>query len=58
MKMRRWMTEILLDVTNTEVEAVAAEVYRKSRQRKSQGIYHRCVHTAISTVYFSSEPLS
>lgn len=35
--MRRYLTEILLDVTNTEIEAVAKEVYFKARNRAAKG---------------------
>ncbi len=37
------MTEILLDVTNTEIETIANEVYRKARTKKSQGIYQSII---------------
>lgn len=36
-KVKSWMTEILLDVTNAEVESVADEVYRRERTKSVKG---------------------
>ncbi len=36
-KVRRWLTEILLDVTNEETEAVAREVMNREKRKKAKG---------------------
>lgn len=33
LKVRKWMTEILLEVTNNEIELIAKEVLNKSSDR-------------------------
>lgn len=37
MKMKKWMTEILLTVTTEEIEGIAAEVYKKEKAKAVKG---------------------
>jgi len=39
MKLRRMLTEILLEVTNQEIDAVAAEVYEEEKSMLSSLVY-------------------
>lgn len=38
MKVRRMLTEVLLEVTDSEVHSIARDVYNKSRAQASKGI--------------------
>ncbi len=38
-KVRRMLTEILLEVTNEEIEDIAREVIKKEKQRALKGIF-------------------
>lgn len=37
LKMRKWMTEILLSVTSDELQSIATEVYKKERIKLDKG---------------------
>lgn len=37
MRVRRMLTEVLLEVTNEEIDAIAQEVHHKERSRASKG---------------------
>ena len=37
-KVKTWVTEILLDVTQTEIESVAKEVLKKEKSKAAKGI--------------------
>lgn len=43
MKVRRMLTEVLLEVTDSEVHGIAREVYNKSRSSASKGIAFKYV---------------
>lgn len=49
-KVRKMLTEILLDVTNQETEAVAKEVYYKAKNKVAKG-------SLKTQCYFLKEPL-
>lgn len=38
------LTEILLDVTNTEIESVAKEVYYRAKNKAAKGTLLPCIH--------------
>ena len=40
MKVKQWLTEILLGVTSEELTSVAKEVYKKAKQKAAKGIMH------------------
>ena len=42
MKVRRMLTEILLDVTHRELEDIAREVHRKAKLTASKGTWSDC----------------
>ena len=39
-KVRKWMMEILLEVTSQEMETVAKEVYYKARNQAAKGTFY------------------
>ena len=39
------LTELLLEVTSEEMEAVAREVYHKEKAKRAKGTYHFTIHT-------------
>ena len=45
-KVRRWLTEILLDVTNEETESVAREVLTREKRKKAKGSMTCLLHTS------------
>lgn len=50
LKLRRWMTEILLDVTTEMMEEVASEVLNRARMKGTPLTGVSCVGRVISTV--------
>ena len=47
-RVRRMLTEVLLEVTNEEIESVASEVYMKARRRISKGTLSTTLSTTFS----------
>lgn len=52
MKVRRYLTEILLEVTNTEIESISREVYFKARNRAAKGISIVIHHFCYGSIFF------
>lgn len=50
LKLRRWMTEILLDVTTEMMEEVASEVLNRARMKGTPLTGVSCVGRVVSTV--------
>ncbi len=58
MKVKKWMTEILLEVTSQETEAVAKEVYYKARNNAAKGIRKHLAQDNIQNYMSPEIPIS